>query len=80
MVVHETDTSRGSLVRPQIVDVTYSYVAAGERYTGTDTLSFRREDEAADTAGNLKDIDIQVRYNPSSPGESSPTYPARIRL
>ncbi len=77
-VTHETDIRRGSLLRPQIVDVTYSYVALGERYVGRDALSFRREDQAEECIRILKGLDIPVRYNPGSPAESSPDYPPAI--
>ena len=73
-----TDASRGSVFRPQMLDISYSYVAGGERYAAFESLSFRRLDTAEAYAAGLRDADISVRYNPRSPQEATIDFPPGI--
>ncbi len=66
-----TDSARGSIVRPQMVDISYSYVAGGERYAAFESLSFRSLETAEACAAQLRDSDIAIRYNPKCPQEST---------
>ena len=74
-----TDASRGSVFRPQMLDIAYSYVAGGERYAAFESLSFRRLDAAEACAAGLRDADISVCYNPRSPQQSTIDFPPGIR-
>jgi hypothetical protein len=52
------------------VEISYSYAAAGEYYSGTHRLPPESEDEAAEVALRWKDRNLVVRYSPRDASES----------
>lgn len=61
---------RSRLLYPNVLHIAYSYVAAGDRYSGFYEQRCRREADADILAGALKAKGIMVRYNPRRPDKS----------
>jgi hypothetical protein len=61
---------RSKLLYPHMLHIAYSYVAAGERYSGFYEQKFRRESDADALARRLKASGLMVRYNPRVPDKS----------
>ncbi len=61
---------RSKLIYPYVLHIAYSYVAAGERYSGFHEQRYRSEADADALAGGLKGRGLMVRYNPGRPDQS----------
>lgn len=61
---------RSKLLYPHVLHIAYSYVAAGDRYSGFYEQRCRREPDADALAGTLKTRGVMVRYNPRRPEKS----------
>jgi len=64
------DPDRGALLPRFLLDTAYSYVAAGERYSGSYQRHFWRESSADSLAKTLKGTQVIIRYNPRKPDQS----------
>jgi hypothetical protein len=61
---------RSKLLYPHVLHIAYSYVAAGDRYSGFYEQRCRREADADALASTLKARCFVVRYNPRRPDKS----------
>lgn len=61
---------RSKLIYPHVLHIAYSYVAAGDRYSGFYEERYRSEAEADASACSLKATGIMVHYNPRRPDQS----------
>jgi hypothetical protein len=60
----------GSAWKTWSVELTYSYVAGGEYYSGAHLLPPESEGEATELAERWKDRELVVRYLPDDPSKS----------